>query len=118
MTRLRQTRQPSGSRDTHSDKDHIKGFYVSKNPFQALWHLPAQIFFAITGFLGLAQYARQIVRVAPRLPAALAVRTGYASRANSTADATDTKEVTLSEWVDENVGSLRGVFKPTWWLPK
>ena len=120
MTRLRQSRQPQpqATRDIRREKDHVKSFYVSKNPFQALWHLPAQIFFAITGVLGLAQYARQIVRVVPKLPAALAVRRAQNNGSDSGVGDATSKDVSLGQWVDENVGSLRGVFRPTWWLPK
>ena len=82
----------------------IKPFFLPRGWFHGLLTLPAQIWFAISGLLGIAQYARQVVRVPPARSSAL-IKTSRG-------------KVGLAEWVDKEVPSLKGTFLPTWWLPK
>jgi hypothetical protein len=84
---------------THPDP---KPFYLPQSVVGKALALPAQILFALLGMLGLATWARQIVRVVPRTA-------GRIARGAS-------EDVTA--WVDRNVPSLKGSFTPAWWLPK
>ena len=96
------------------DNDNIKPFLLPNPSFLSwLLSIPSNIWFAISGLLGLASYTRQIVSVAPRSPAAINISRSHAKLANG-----DSKGVRLDDWVERNVPSLKGVVRPAWWLPK
>lgn len=86
-----------------------KPFYLPQTLVGKALALPAQILFAVLGMLGLATWARQIVRVVPRQAAKIVIG-GDGEGAG--------REVNLASWIDQNVPSLKGTFKPSWWLPK
>ncbi|KAL1412997.1 hypothetical protein Q8F55_000746 [Vanrija albida] len=89
----------------------LKSFYLPTSSVLArILALPSQLLFAIMGLVGLAHYARQIVRVRPRNPAPLVRATAVAGNGAS-------KELTVDQWVEDNVPSLKGTFTPSWWLP-
>lgn len=128
MTRLRKVpKTPTNSCDSSTDsssshthlsaRDHVQSFYLPRSAFQALISLPRQILFAIAGLFGLAHYARQVVRITPRLPAILSLRPGAESDGGDSENGGDGK-VSLNQWIERNVPSLKGRFVPTWWLPK
>ncbi|RXK38700.1 hypothetical protein M231_04010 [Tremella mesenterica] len=75
--------------------------------------IPSQILFALLGLIGMAQYSRQIVRVTPRDPADIGDDGG-----DYKAHEGDSAAINVARWVEENVPSLKGTFKPSWWLPK
>lgn len=66
---------------------------------------------------GLRAYPRQIIRILPAKPAILKLRDGNAADGNTTFSAGG-REKSLSEWISDNVPSLKGTFTPSWWLPK
>ncbi|CAK9783619.1 unnamed protein product [Cutaneotrichosporon oleaginosum] len=76
-------------------------FYLPQGLVGKALALPAQLLFALLGMLGVATWARQIVRVVPRSAGTIA------------RDAAED----VTAWVDRNVPSLKGTFKPAWWLP-
>lgn len=93
----------------------IKSFYLpTSSVFARILALPSQLLFAIMGLVGLAHYARQIVRVRPRTSAPLVRSAAAAAAAKETSSA----ELTVDQWVEDNVPSLKGTFTPSWWLPK
>ncbi len=71
--------------------------------------LPGQLLLTLLSMVGLAAWPRQIVRVVPRAPGVL----NYAKSARRVAEG-----YTVSRWIADNVPSLKGTFKPAWWLPK
>jgi hypothetical protein len=77
--------------------------------------LPSQILFALLGMLGLAHYARQIVRVRPRVAGTVALK---ASEAGVAAESGAGKIVDVDAWITQNTPSLSGSYTPSWWLPK
>lgn len=89
--------------------DPTKPFYLPKTFLGKAAALPAQILFAILGMLGIATWARQIVRVVPRVPGLVALR-GQKTE--------DGEGESVAAWVDRNVPSLKETFTPSWWLPK
>lgn len=74
--------------------------------------LPGTILLTLLSMMGLAAFPRQIVKVMPRRPAVLNIR----SRAKGSKG--QSGEETLSSWMKTNVPSLGDVFTPAWWLPK
>ncbi|WVR03567.1 hypothetical protein IAU60_000559 [Kwoniella sp. DSM 27419] len=86
------------------------------NPFAfKLWQLitfPSQLLFALAGMVGMAHYARQIVNIVPSKPAYIRLK-----RAVGSVGDVQGKEVRVDQWIAENVKSLRGVFRPSWWAP-
>lgn len=129
MTRLRKVpKANTESSDSNTDfssrnttpepsDDHVQSFYLPRSGLQALISLPRQILFAIAGLFGLAHYARQVVRITPRLPAILTLRSDTRSDVGDSENGGDGK-VSLNQWIERNVPSLKGRFVPTWWLPK
>jgi hypothetical protein len=121
-----------------SFKDHpVKQLYLPQGLVSYVLSLPSQILFAILGMLGLAHYARQIVRVRPRSPGTVMLRANKAESngtANSSAGAatetatgtgTETEagteeggQVDVDAWIMRNTPSLSGSYTPSWWLPK
>jgi hypothetical protein len=92
-----------------SKPDHpVKGFFLPNSWISQFLSVPSQIVFAIAGLFGMANYARQIVKIRPKQDAVLKLRNGNGA----------TKEGRLSRWIEESVPSLSGSFKPSWWLPK
>ncbi|KAK8845607.1 hypothetical protein IAR55_006323 [Kwoniella newhampshirensis] len=73
--------------------------------------LTAALFF-LGGCIGMASYARQIVKILPTQPGLLRIRNGSASGKEI-----GTEERSLTDWIRENVPSLKGVFRPAHWLP-
>lgn len=92
---------PTETRNGHS----VKPFYLPSSWWKQLFSVPQQLVFAIAGLLGVANFARQIVRIKPRQPGVLKLRDGV-------------DESNVNEWIEENVPSLQSVFKSSWWLPK
>ena len=93
--------------DTEQDRtDHpVKSFFLPNSWISQFLSVPSQIIFAIAGIMGMANYARQIIRIKPKRSGLLQIRGGGGSEE-------------VGQWVEENVPSLSGSFKPSWWLPK
>jgi len=79
--------------------------------------------------MGLAHYARQIVRVRPKVPGTLLLKPKTLEEENASdaasstveSDATEVasaREVNVDQWITKNTPSLSGTFTPSWWLPK
>jgi hypothetical protein len=72
--------------------------------------------------VGLAVYPRQIVRVLPSHPGKLVIKGRSSIHTDDEEDGWDGLEDggvrTISQWIGENVPSLRETFSPAWWLPK
>ncbi|ORY25059.1 Alpha/Beta hydrolase protein [Naematelia encephala] len=121
MTRQRQRSSSTPKRlDTHSESSsdsdlssplartpprrpsHVQSFFLPLSYLRFALTVPWQLLFAISGMLGFAHFPRQIVRVTPRTPATF--KAGE-------------QEIGLNQWVERNVPSLKGVFKPSWLLP-
>lgn len=64
------------------------------------------------GMLGLAHYARQVVRVRPSHAGLIALK-----RKGDKIE-TEGGKVSVDEWITKNTPSLSGDFTPSWWLPK
>lgn len=103
---LRSTQKGKGKQ---RERHPIKPFYLPGSWWAQLFTVPQQIIFALAGLLGMANYARQIVRIAPKRPGLLKVR----SRPDGEGEQQD-----VGQWINENVPSLKKSFKPSWWLPK
>lgn len=86
----------------------IKGFYLPSSWWTQLFSVPQQILFALAGLVGMASYARQIIRVTPKRAGLLQLRTGGGQR----------DEQRVDEWIEDNVPSLWESYKPSWWIPK
>ncbi|KAL7418672.1 hypothetical protein Q5752_006355 [Cryptotrichosporon argae] len=113
-----------------------KPFYFARSAHASVLSLPAQVLFALAGLVGLAHYARAIVRAAPRRPGVVHVRAwegdgvdGEPSEGGSGGEASEVesevdedklggRSTSVNRWIDENVPSLKGAFTPAWWLPK
>lgn len=67
---------------------------------------------------GLRVYPRQIVRITPAKPAILKLGQGTKQANGSGAVGGATQGKSLTEWISDNVPSLKGTFTPSWWLPK
>jgi len=93
--------------DNEQDRpDHpVKSFFLPNSWISQFLSVPSQIIFAIAGILGMANYARQIIRIKPKRSGLLQIQGGGGSEE-------------VGQWVEENVPSLSGSFKPSWWLPK
>lgn len=115
-----QTSHPSSSTPSsaHSLPNHpIQPFFLPQSIFHQVLLFPRQLVFAIAGFLGLAHYARQIVRVVPRRPGV--VRLAGSSTPTLIEGINPRREdVRVDKWIEENVKCLEGSFRPSWWLPK
>jgi hypothetical protein len=102
--------------------------------FYSALALSGSTLLTILSLVGLASWSRQIVKVVPSKPARLTLRNGIAPRRepgggdlhNVNGQPSDVSQevghdkegVSLAEWVGRNVGSLKGTFRPSWWLPK
>lgn len=100
-------------RETEDDekvrKNHpIKAFYLPSSWWDQLFSVPQQIVFALAGLIGMASYARQIIRVTPKRAGLLSLRNGGGQREQQRVD----------EWIEDNVSSLWESYKPSWWIPK
>jgi hypothetical protein len=83
----------------------VKSFFLPNSWISQFLSVPSQIVFAIAGMMGLANYARNIIRIKPKRSGALEIRGNGGSEP-------------VAEWIEDNVPSIRGSFKPSWWLPK
>jgi len=100
-------------RDTQTDYETdqtrsqhpVKSFFLPNSWISQFLSVPAQIVFAIAGMMGLANYARNIIRIRPQRSGALEIRGNGGSEP-------------VAEWIEDNVPSISGSFKPSWWLPK
>ena len=111
-----------------ADQTPIKPFYSpSTSPWGFITSVVSQLVFAITGMLGLAQYAREIVKVYPTNPASLQIRDLDQSQptgpdvledGHHPSSGQEHGEISLRRWIENHVPSLKETFKPTWWLPK
>ncbi|WWC66635.1 uncharacterized protein I206_100538 [Kwoniella pini CBS 10737] len=98
------------------DKDNLnyKPFTKRSAPniilfkFQEILTFPSQLFFALTGLMGIANYVRQIVQIVPTRPATLSIRRNGTNLV---------EEIKVDKWIKDNVKSIQGVFKPAWWVP-
>lgn len=103
--------QPEDESDSDRDDsrpDHpVKEFFLPNSWISQFLSVPSQIIFAIAGIFGMANYARQIVRIKPKQGAVLKLRGGDGR-----------EQVGLGQWIERSVPSLSGSFKPSWWLPK
>lgn len=99
--------QSDAPSDVEVDRNHnpVKSFFLPNSWLSQFLSVPSQIFFAIAGLFGMAHYARNIIRIRPKQSGLISIRGNGGSE-------------TLSEWIEENVPSLSGSFKPSWWLPK
>jgi hypothetical protein len=103
---LRQSDTQSESEIDQAGPDHpVKSFFLPNSWISQFLSVPSQIIFAIAGIFGMASYARQIIRIKPKRSGLLQIRGGGGSEE-------------VGQWVEENVPSLSGSFKPSWWLPK
>jgi hypothetical protein len=101
-------------------------YHLPQSTFSHFLAAPSKLWFTILGMLGLAVYPRQIVRVFPSKPGSLALGQGKGRSRIQDEDEADgwqgvegeRREMSVNEWVGENVPSLRGTFTPAWWLPK
>lgn len=108
VDRLLQSGDDSDTDFEVSRPDHpVKEFFLPNSWISQFLSVPAQIVFAIAGIFGLANYARQIVKIRPRQGAVLKLKSE-----------TGLEQTGLNRWIEENVPSLSGSFKPSWWLPK
>ena len=78
--------------------------YVPSSIGHTIRQLPKRCLFAMAGLIGLASYPRQIVLVRAAKPAILNVN--------------GSEKSSVTEWIESNVPSILGVFRPSWWLPK
>jgi len=83
----------------------VKSFFLPNSWISQFLSVPSQIVFAIAGMMGLASYARNIIRIKPKRSGALEIRGNGGSEP-------------VAEWIEDNVPSISGSFKPSWWLPK
>jgi hypothetical protein len=103
---LLQTDSPSDSDNEQQRPDlPVKSFFLPNSWLTQFLSVPSQIIFAIAGLMGIANFARQIVRIRPKRSGVLQLRDEGGSEP-------------VAQWIEENVPSLQGVFKPSWWLPK
>lgn len=101
----------SATDDDHENgRSHhpIKAFYLPSSWWAQLFSVPQQIIFALAGLIGMASYARQIIRVTPKRAGLLQLRSGGGQQDQQRVD----------EWIEDNVPSLWGSYKPSWWIPK
>lgn len=87
--------------------------------------LPGTILLSLLSMVGLASWPRQIVRVVPKSSVKLASHTGFrggrldgSGKGENSATIGTGKHPILADWVTNSVPSLKGTFKPSWWLPK
>lgn len=80
--------------------------------------LPGTIILTLLSMVGLAAWPRQVVRVMPRLAAHIRMRTSKGDGKLSNGHGGGEEGQTVSRWISENVPSLKGTFRPAWWLPK
>lgn len=88
---------------------HVKPFYLPSSWWAQLFSVPQQIVFALAGLFGMANFARQIVRVTPKRPGYLKLRGGRGGEG---------EQQDVAQWINANVPSLRESFNPSWWIPK
>ncbi|OCF36347.1 anon-23da protein [Kwoniella heveanensis BCC8398] len=99
--------------------DAALGFTKRKAPnplISRFWDFitfPSQLLFALAGMIGMAHYARQIVKIAPTNPA----RIRLARRSDETEESQPEAEARVDQWIADNVKSLKDVFRPSWWAP-
>jgi hypothetical protein len=92
--------------DTDEKRNHpVKSFFLPNSWISQFLSVPSQIIFAIAGMFGIANYARNIVRIKPKRSGILDIHGNGGSEQ-------------VAQWIEENVPSLSGSFKPSWWLPK
>lgn len=91
-------------RDKPSSSPRIKPWLLPQTLLEQFITLPQQLLFVLLGMLGLASYARQIVRVNAAKPAQIVLK--------------DKKKEDVAAWINRNTPSLSGTFKPAWWAPK
>ncbi|WWC85872.1 uncharacterized protein L201_000739 [Kwoniella dendrophila CBS 6074] len=110
-----------GLLDNFSDTDlPYKPFTKRSRPNIFLFKLkefltfPSQFFFALAGLMGIANYVRQIVKIIPTKPATICLSQKGVSNSNNN---DRRRTVKVDQWIKENVKSLEGVFKPSWWAP-
>lgn len=95
------------------DHTPIKSFYLPLSTLKYVLTIPSQLFFLISGMAGFAHFPRQIVNVHSRFPALIDIKgKGKVEKGK------ESIKLNLNEWIGENVPSLKGVFTPTWYLPK
>jgi hypothetical protein len=100
---------PTTEDDRTVRKTHpIKSFYLPSSWWSQLFTVPQQIVFALAGLIGMASYARQIIRVTPKRAGLLQLRNGGGQMDQQRVD----------EWIEDNVPSLWESYKPSWWIPK
>lgn len=87
-----------------SSSPRVKPWLLPQTLFEQLITLPQQLLFVLLGMLGLASYARQIVRVNAAKPAEIVLK--------------NKKKEDVASWINRNTPSLSGTFKPAWWAPK
>lgn len=85
----------------------IKAFYLPASWWEQLFSVPQQIVFALAGLIGMASFARQIIRVTPKRAGLLTLRNGGRG-----------EQQRVDEWIEDNVPSLWESYKPSWWIPK
>ncbi|WVF65970.1 hypothetical protein IAT40_000708 [Kwoniella sp. CBS 6097] len=99
--------------------DAALGFKKRKAPnpvISRFWDFitfPSQLLFALAGMIGMAHYARQIVKIVPSNPARIMLR----QNSIGTKENQSRKEVRVDQWISDNVSSLKDVFRPSWWAP-
>ncbi|KIR31098.1 anon-23da protein [Cryptococcus deuterogattii MMRL2647] len=69
--------------------------------------------YSLVGSLGMARWARDIVRIVPRNPGVVNLRSNLGSGGAKGGKGSKS----LTEWIDESVPSLKGRFTPAAWLP-
>lgn len=99
-TRPNVPRSPSRDRSI----PRIKPWLLPQSLLEQLITLPQQLLFVLLGMLGLASYARQIVRVNAAKPATITLK--------------NKKTEDVAAWINRSTPSLSGTFKPAWWAPK
>ena len=108
-SRVQDLRQSDIQTDYETDQkwsEHpVKSFFLPNSWIAQFLSVPSQIVFAIAGMMGLANYARNIIRIKPKRSGDLEIRGNGGSEP-------------VAEWIEDNVPSIRGSFKPSWWLPK
>lgn len=70
--------------------------------------------YSLVGSLGMARWARDIVRIVPYKPGIVKLRSSLGSGGAKTGKGNKN----LTEWINESVPSLMGRFTPAAWLPK
>lgn len=104
-----QLRSMKGDDDKGVRRNHpIKAFYLPSSWWAQLFSVPQQIVFALAGLIGMASYARQIIRVTPKRAGLLQLQSGGGQQDQQRVD----------EWIEDNLPSLWESYKPSWWIPK